>query len=175
VDEGKRKQLVCVHWMRSNCARGKDCDFLHSYDAKKVPICRYYQKDGACPKEKDCIYAHPKAEDGVFMGVNAKKTEQCPYFERGFCKMREQCQFSHITPEIQQLCRNYLLGFCPEGPDCPNVHLKSMLSPQDVCLSVLANFPEECNWPKNHSTIVPVAMQPQKYIMAGGMQQIGSH
>ena len=84
--------------------------------------------------------------------------------------MREQCQFSHITPEIQQLCRNYLLGFCPEGPDCPNVHLKSMLSPQDVCLSVLANFPEECNWPKNHSTIVPVAMQPQKYIIAGGMQ-----
>lgn len=66
------------------------------------------------------------------------------------------------------MCQNYLLGFCPLGPDCPNVHLKNMLSPQDMSLSVIANLPQEFNWPQGHSTVIPSV---QKY----GAQKIVCH
>ena len=44
------------------------------------------------------------------------------------------------------MCENYLLGFCPDGPDCAAIHVKSLLSPQDLSLATLANFPGEENW-----------------------------
>ena len=40
VDEQKRKKLVCVHWIKQRCTRGEGCDYLHSYDPEKLPICR---------------------------------------------------------------------------------------------------------------------------------------
>lgn len=46
VDEGKRKQLVCVHWIKQKCVKGNNCDYLHVFDESKVPVCRYFQKDG---------------------------------------------------------------------------------------------------------------------------------
>lgn len=87
VDEQKRKQLVCVHWIKQKCVRGDNCDYLHVYDEQKIPVCRFFQKDGHCPKENQCVYRHPNAEPGGTMGGNSKKTEPCPYYERGFCKM----------------------------------------------------------------------------------------
>lgn len=42
VDVNKRKKLVCVHYIKQRCTRGKECDFLHTYDADKLPICRYF-------------------------------------------------------------------------------------------------------------------------------------
>lgn len=74
-----------------------------------------------------------------------KKQEHCPYFQRGFCKLSfEYCPFYH--DDSQRICVNYFLGFCPEGPNCPNEHVKSSLSPHDLSLSALAYFPQEDNW-----------------------------
>ena len=42
VDEQKRKKLVCVHWIKSRCTRGETCDYLHSLDKEKLPVCKYF-------------------------------------------------------------------------------------------------------------------------------------
>lgn len=162
VEEQKRKQLVCVHWIKEKCVRGTGCDYLHVYDQSKIPVCRFWQKDGHCPKEQSCVYRHPTPEEGGMIG-NLKKTEQCPYFERGFCKMREQCQFSHV-PGFQTICKNYLIGFCPLGPECPSVHIKSMISSQDLSLSIIGNLPEKFNWPQGHLSANQMYKSAQKII-----------
>jgi hypothetical protein len=41
---------------------------------------------------------------------------------------------------------NYMLGFCPEGPNCLNAHVKCLINPQDLSLSVLGNHPLEEDW-----------------------------
>ena len=65
------------------------------------------------------------------------KKNDCPYYERGFCKNGPQCKNLHRRREI---CENYVYGFCPKGPNCEKVHLKSIISPEDDNLQVLANF-----------------------------------
>ena len=155
VDEQKRKKLVCVHWIKQRCTRGETCDYLHSYDADKLPICRYFTQNGSCHKEPECVYRHPKATDAVTAVGGNKKAERCPYYERCFCKLGNfglfgDCQFQHLPGE-QKICPNYLQGFCPLGPECPDYHLKSLLNPKDIQLSVLANFPPELNWCEGNS------------------------
>jgi hypothetical protein len=48
-----------------------------------------------------------------------------------------------------------MLGFCPKGPDCDKAHVKNMISPQDLELLVLANFPSEENWIDKNKIIYP--------------------
>ena len=42
VDEGKRKQSVCVHWMKDACKKGSKCEFMHVFNEDRVPVCRFY-------------------------------------------------------------------------------------------------------------------------------------
>lgn len=159
VDDSKRKQLVCVHWIKNRCTRGDECDYLHAYIEEKVPVCRFYQQNGHCHKEQECVYRHPKPEEGG--AGTAKKSEACPFFERGFCKVGVfECQFLHEYVE-KPLCQDFLLGFCPLGPQCPGYHLKSMLNPQQLQLAALANFPPQENW-CDYRVVAqpPPAMQP---------------
>lgn len=39
-----------------------------------------------------------------------------------------------------------MLGFCPDGPNCELQHVKSLLQPSDLKLSILANFPLQEDW-----------------------------
>ena len=75
--------------------------------------------------------------------TNPKSTEDCPYYDRGFCKIGLQCMFNHIHRKI---CENYIYGFCPKGPECDKVHVKSVIADTDTTLRILANFPESENW-----------------------------
>ena len=136
-----------MHWLKQKCVRGDNCDFLHVYDESKMPVCKYWQKEGDCPNRfTACVYRHPVNENGYFMG-NPKKQEICPYFSRGFCKLRDECGLYHYC-EKAKLCVNYLMGFCPIGQDdCPDYHLKRVLNPSDISLQAIANMPDEYNWP----------------------------
>jgi len=92
VDEDKRKQKVCVHWLKKSCKKGDDCEYLHVLIQDKVPICKFFQKNGHCHKEDTCVYRHPKPEE---CGAT-KKQEPCPFYERGFCKLGlVECMFWH--------------------------------------------------------------------------------
>jgi hypothetical protein len=50
---------------------------------------------------------------------------------------------SHVQKLI---CQDYIIGFCPKGPACLKEHIKTVLADQDLCLSILANFPQNDDW-----------------------------
>ncbi len=75
-----------------------------------------------------------------------RRTEECPYYDMGFCKLGPNCPMNHAA---KMLCRNYLLGFCPRGPKCIREHIKIIIRDEDLCLSVLTNFPPEADWVDN--------------------------
>ena len=39
---GKRRTVVCKHWLRGLCKKGEMCDYLHEYDEDKMPVCQFY-------------------------------------------------------------------------------------------------------------------------------------
>ncbi|NXP41542.1 CPSF4 factor, partial [Leiothrix lutea] len=100
------KPAVCKHWLRGLCKRGDGCDFLHDYDASRMPECYFYSKLGAC-SDKDCPFPH--------VAVTAASPAGCPWYDRGFCRHGPLCKYKHTRREM---CANYLVGFCPEGPKC---------------------------------------------------------
>lgn len=110
-----------------------------------MPICKFIQQNGVCHKQDNCVYRHPKPEEGL----ESKKQERCPYYDKGFCKLGNNlgtgpCIFYH--DESPKICSNFMLGFCPDGPNCMNAHVKSSIVPQDLSLSVLANFDRDDDW-----------------------------
>ncbi|NXF71408.1 CPSF4 factor, partial [Sclerurus mexicanus] len=103
---GSARTVVCKHWLRGLCKRGDGCDFLHEYDATKMPECYFYSKFGEC-SNKDCPFLHVDA--------TPRDTVGCPWYDRGFCRHGPRCKYKHTR---RVMCANYLVGFCPEGPKC---------------------------------------------------------
>ncbi|XP_030683648.1 putative cleavage and polyadenylation specificity factor subunit 4-like protein isoform X6 [Nomascus leucogenys] len=102
--------VVCKHWLRGLCKKGDHCKFLHQYDLTRMPECYFYSKFGDC-SNKECPFLHVKP---------AFKSQDCPWYDQGFCKDGPLCKYRHV-PRI--MCLNYLVGFCPEGPKCQFAHL----------------------------------------------------
>ncbi|KAM8774806.1 putative cleavage and polyadenylation specificity factor subunit 4-like protein [Rhynchonycteris naso] len=119
-----RKTVVCKHWLRGLCKKSDQCKFLHQYDVTRMPECYFYSKFGDC-SNKDCSFLHTKA---------AFKTQNCPWYDQGFCKDGPLCKYRHVH---RTMCSNYLVGFCPEGPKCQYAHPKMILlfNPSDVKVS----------------------------------------
>ena len=128
TNDAKRKQKVCVHWLKKVCRKGDGCEYLHCYIEEKIPICRFFKERGHCDQQETCVYRHPTQKDDP--GAS-KKQEQCPYHERGFCKLgKHECTYWHgAEDKLQRVCVNYALGFCPDGPKCRYTHVKTMISP----------------------------------------------
>ncbi|KAI3645143.1 hypothetical protein MP228_011307 [Amoeboaphelidium protococcarum] len=105
------KMVMCKHWLRNLCKKGDQCEFLHEYNLKRMPECWFYANYGECTNA-DCIYLHIDA---------AKKTKECPWYNRGFCKHGPQCRNKHTR---QMVCQNFMTGFCPLGPECELGHPK---------------------------------------------------
>ncbi|XP_030920726.1 putative cleavage and polyadenylation specificity factor subunit 4-like protein [Geospiza fortis] len=125
---GGAKPAVCKHWLRGLCKRGDGCDFLHDYDATRMPECYFYSKFGEC-STKDCPFLH---------GGDTASTGGCPWYDRGFCWHGPLCKYKHTR---RVMCANYLVGFCPEGPKCKFVHLKAGLMPSSTDPSKGAGCP----------------------------------
>jgi len=68
---------------------------------------------------------------------------KCPYYAKGFCNeivKAKNCRYgTHISSEI---CVNYTLGFCPDGPKCNFVHIKEMISQDQDFLNYLFKLRE---------------------------------
>ncbi|KAJ1477985.1 hypothetical protein T484DRAFT_1819205 [Baffinella frigidus] len=96
----KPRTDVCKHWLRSQCKKGDDCDYLHQYDMKRMPLCHFFA-DGSCTKD-DCQFLHIRPEDKVI---------ECPWYARGFCKHGPKCRKKHARKE---LCGSFMAGFCPK-------------------------------------------------------------
>ncbi|XP_078426711.1 putative cleavage and polyadenylation specificity factor subunit 4-like protein [Cetorhinus maximus] len=103
------KTIVCKHWLRGLCKKGDQCEFLHEYDETKMPRCYFYSKYGECNKQ-ECSFLHIDSQI---------KIQDCPWYDRGFCKHGPLCKNKHTR---KVMCVNYLAGFCPEGTACNFSH-----------------------------------------------------
>lgn len=110
-DLGKR--TICKHWLRGLCKRGDQCDYLHEYDMRRMPECRFFATFGYCNSGDECLYLH----------VDAKaKIRECENYKRGFCPKGPACHKKHVR---RPACPLYIAGFCPRGPDCRMGHIKA--------------------------------------------------
>ncbi|XP_072882661.1 cleavage and polyadenylation specificity factor subunit 4-like [Hemitrygon akajei] len=130
------KSVVCKHWLRGLCKRGDQCEFLHEYDMTKMPRCYFYTKYGECSK-KECSFLH----------IDVKvKTQDCPWYEQGFCKNGPLCKNKHTRKVI---CVNYLAGFCPEGTECKFSHPNNEFTEWNMEskeMDMLYQYPSISNW-----------------------------
>ena len=120
---------VCKFWLENRCKKGETCEYHHQIITNKLPECPTFQTNGYCQKGRECKYKHSE-----------KQIKECPYYLSGYCKDGEKvCKYQHIKREI---CMNYTLGFCPEGPNCKFYHYKSpLLHNQDKLFYLLKNRP----------------------------------
>ncbi|CEH12541.1 related to cleavage and polyadenylation specificity factor [Ceraceosorus bombacis] len=109
------KRTVCKHWLRGLCKKGDQCDYLHEYDMRRMPECRFFATFGFCNSADECLYLHvdPKS-----------KIRSCEWYERGFCPKGPDCPKKHIR---RPACPLYLAGFCPKGKECKQGHPKTTL------------------------------------------------
>lgn len=107
------KRTVCKHWLRGLCKKGDSCDYLHEYDLRRMPECRFFATFGYCNSGDECLYLHvaPKA-----------KIRECENYNRGFCLKGPACPKKHVR---RTACPRYIAGFCPWGPDCRMGHIKA--------------------------------------------------
>jgi hypothetical protein len=73
TQENKRKQSVCVHWMKDACKKGGKCEFLHVFDEDKLPVCKFFQQTQHCQKGEQCPYKHPKPDEMPLLNGSKKK------------------------------------------------------------------------------------------------------
>jgi cleavage and polyadenylation specificity factor subunit 4 len=112
------KTVVCKHWLRGLCKKGDDCEFLHEYDLSKMPECFFFSKYNAC-SNKECPFRHIDPES---------KIKDCPWYDRGFCRHGPYCKYRHRR---RIMCEAYMVGFCPEGLECPHFHPPNTLPPPE--------------------------------------------
>ena len=139
------RTVVCRHWLRDLCMKGKACEFLHQYDLSKMPLCRH----GDRCKVKDCPFRHISEADRL----------ECVFYSQGFCIHGPFCRYKHLSRDradlpavadftlglsqmqagkdgMQQrrpapkpnefykvsLCKHFLQGECPFGEGCHFAH-----------------------------------------------------
>jgi len=79
------KREVCRYWLNNCCKKGDACEFLHSFEQDKMPICR---KGAACG-DPSCFLTHPSKDEKPV----------CPNFAAGFCSFGYSCQWRHDVSE----------------------------------------------------------------------------
>lgn len=111
--QNQGKRTVCKHWLRGLCKKGDNCDYLHEYDLRRMPECRFFATFGYCNSGDECLYLH----------VDTKaKVRECENYKRGFCSKGPRCEKKHVRRPV---CPLYMAGFCPRGPECKLGHIKS--------------------------------------------------
>lgn len=120
---------VCQFWNgHGGCPNGDQCYNKHvspMYSNKIV--CKHWLR-GLCKKGDHCEFLHE---------YNLRKMPECLFFSKnGFCTQTPECQYLHIDPQSKiPECLNYSRGFCPEGPNCKNRHIKKI-----ICQNYLTGF-----------------------------------
>jgi len=80
----KHKREVCRYWLQSKCLKGNDCEFLHTVDYEKMPVC---PMGDACDA-RECPFKHLDSERSV-----------CANYQVGFCSLGRRCPHRHVAVE----------------------------------------------------------------------------
>lgn len=120
---------VCRFWNgHGGCPNGDLCPNKHvSPMFNNKIVCKHWLR-GLCKKGDHCEFLHE---------YNLRKMPECLFFSKnGFCTQTPECQYLHIDPQAKiPECLNYSRGFCPEGPNCKNRHIKKI-----ICQNFLTGF-----------------------------------
>ncbi|CAM9010505.1 unnamed protein product [Wickerhamomyces anomalus] len=120
---------VCQFWNgHGGCPNGDQCPNKHVLPmySNKI-VCKHWLR-GLCKKGDHCEFLHE---------YNLRKMPECLFYSKnGFCTQTPECQYLHIDPQSKiPECLNYSRGFCPEGPNCKNRHIKKI-----ICQNYLTGF-----------------------------------
>lgn len=107
----------CRPFLSGYCPLGNLCPDKHpSTAAYSNLVCKHWLR-GLCKKGEQCEFLHE---------YNIRKMPECNFYIRnGTCEglATGECLFLHTDPAtVKRECENYLAGFCPIGPDCPDKH-----------------------------------------------------
>lgn len=140
--ERKAKNEVCRFFLRGTCRRGNLCPMNHSKSDKGV-VCKHWMR-GLCKKGDLCEFLHE---------YNLKKMPECWFFSQyGECSNAE-CIYLHIDPSQKiKECMQYARGFCRNGPNCRNKHVRKLICP----LYMIGFCPEGPQCTYTHPKIEPV-------------------
>ncbi|KAG7663919.1 YTH1 [[Candida] subhashii] len=84
-------------------------------------VCKHWLR-GLCKKNDHCEFLHE---------YNLRKMPECLFYSKnGFCTQTPECLYLHVDPQSKiPECQNYNKGFCPDGPNCKNRHVRRVLCP----------------------------------------------
>jgi hypothetical protein len=77
----KHKREVCRYWLQSRCLKGNDCEFIHTVDHSKMPVC---PMGDSCLNINDCSFQH----------LSSQRT-LCANYQIGFCSFGRRCRHRH--------------------------------------------------------------------------------
>ncbi|VTJ59185.1 Hypothetical predicted protein [Marmota monax] len=133
-----------------------------------------HEDEPACPPgvlefsgdchNKECTFLHVKP---------ASKSQDCPWYDQGFCRdAGPRCKYRHV-PRI--MCLNYFIGFCPEGPKCQFTHPKMNLEFNPSYTKVSVGRRGACVSPSLCSPVLPCFKGPSLPPVIDGTQSCGRH
>ena len=103
--------------------------------------CFFYNRNGYCKFENECIYYHDKGKGpakndnltkgGTYAGTeqqNHKRNQPCLYLSQGYCHRGMNCKYDHNTAKQDDkverpVCKLYLKGNCKNGVNCSFKHV----------------------------------------------------
>lgn len=83
----KHKREVCRYWLQSRCLKGAECEFIHTVDHSKMPIC---PMGDSCLNMNECMFQHLDTQRPL-----------CANYQVGFCSFGKRCRHRHeeLGPE----------------------------------------------------------------------------
>jgi len=78
----KHKREVCRYWLQSRCLKGSDCEFIHTIEPSKMPICPL---GDSCSNITDCAFQHLSPDRPL-----------CANYQLGFCSFGRRCRHRHL-------------------------------------------------------------------------------
>lgn len=87
----KKKSVVCTYFLANRCMKGNECEFLHTWDKDRMPVCRFGTN---CERRDICPYRHVDQEE---------VQEECEDYNLGFCKHGPACLKLHIPRLPEEL------------------------------------------------------------------------
>lgn len=83
----KKIQFMCTHWLQGLCHKGVLCEYLHMYDTRFIPICKFFM-EGKCLNDP-CGFRH-------ILPASKVNTIMCPDYVLGFCARGPRCPRTHV-------------------------------------------------------------------------------
>lgn len=107
----KKIQFMCTHWLQGLCHKGVLCEYLHYYDVKFIPICKFFM-EGKCTNNA-CPYQHVLPTSVT--NQRQRQQQTCHDYAVGFCPRGPACTKLHqrrVAPCIADFEDTHVFHAC---------------------------------------------------------------